>query len=158
MKWIKDIPFVLSANLHGGALVANYPYDDNPLSIGNIDSHENLSPDDDVFHHLALVYSNAHPSMHLGQPCAPTPGSPAGYSNLEERFPDGTTNGAKWYPVTGGMQDFNYVHSNAFELTLEVGCKKFPTAEEMEQYWKDNKEALLQYIEAVSFFYFFFSL
>ena len=149
MQWIAEIPFVLSANLHGGALVANYPYDDNPLSVGNIYARPNHSPDDDVFRMLARIYSDAHPTMHLGKPCPPPPGRPY-YSVLSESFPGGITNGAAWYPVTGGMQDYNYVHSNAFEITLELGCNKYPNATELEEYWKDNKEPLLQFIEAVS--------
>ena len=40
MRWILDRPFVLSANFHDGAVVANYPYDD---SDGPVDQ-ESLTP------------------------------------------------------------------------------------------------------------------
>ena len=81
-------PFVLSANMHAGAVVASYPYDDTP-------SHRNglygKSPDDDFFRHVAETYANNHAFMHRGDSCRDT-------------FPGGITNGAKWYYVPGGMQ------------------------------------------------------
>jgi carboxypeptidase D len=52
--------------------------------------------------------------------------------------------------VEGGMQDYNYFHSNCFEITLELSCCKFPYARELEKYWYDNKDALLAFIQKVN--------
>ena len=48
------------------------------------------TPDNDVFRHLALIYSFNHRIMHLGKEC----------DGLKS-FPNGTTNGAAWYPLAG---------------------------------------------------------
>ncbi|XP_031560239.1 carboxypeptidase D-like [Actinia tenebrosa] len=140
IKWIRENPFVLSANLHGGSLVANYPFDDYPDNEKRSGT-TNPSPDDKLFKHLASVYARAHPTMHLGKPaCSDDP---------SEMFPGGITNGAQWYPVAGGMQDFNYLKSNAFEITVEVSCCKFPRADKLKGFWEANKPALLAYLDQV---------
>ncbi|XP_017852349.1 carboxypeptidase D isoform X2 [Drosophila busckii] len=150
MNWTLSLPFVLSANLHGGSLVANYPYDDNEndfndpfarLRDASISGRKmNPTEDNALFRHLALVYSRAHPSMHLGKPCEL-------FKN--ELFHEGITNGAQWYSVTGGMQDWNYVRAGCLEITIEMGCDKFPLAKDLPQYWRDNREPMLQFIEQV---------
>ena len=67
-----------------------------------------------------------------------------------ETFADGITNGAKWYPVCGGMQDFNYLFTNCFEITIELGCNKFPKGRELLNYWNENKASIYDYIWLVS--------
>jgi carboxypeptidase D len=132
MRWIKSNPFVLSANLHGGAVVASYPFDDSrqhqPSGLYS------ASPDDTFFRHAAAVYASNHRTMARVRHCG-------------DNFKDGITNGAQWYDVPGGMQDFNYLHSNDFEITLELSCCKHASADALPEEWNNNKEALLAYME-----------
>ncbi|XP_007563132.1 PREDICTED: carboxypeptidase D-like [Poecilia mexicana] len=104
IKWIKEKKFVLSGNLHGGSVVASYPFDDSA-------SHQqggfySQSADDDLFRYLALEYSRNHPVMKTGHPnCPDSPG---------ETFKDGITNGAKWYDVSGEWLCSSAVHVRMF--------------------------------------------
>ena len=67
----------------------------------------------------------------------------------QDNFRNGITNGAQWYDVPGGMQDYNYVHSNDFEITIELTCCKYPEANKLVSEWRNNKESLLKYMELV---------
>lgn len=49
-----------------------------------------------------------------------------------------------------GMSDFNYLHTNCLEITVELGCDKYPAEVELYTEWKRNKEALLSFMESVS--------
>lgn len=64
-------------------------------------------------------------------------------------FDNGITNGAHWYPLTGGMQDFNYVWYGCMEVTLEVSCCKFPPARELRKHWEDNQLSLIKFLAEV---------
>ena len=48
------------------------------------------------------------------------------------------------------MNDFSYMHTNCFEVTVELSCDKFPHASELPVEWENNKESLLVYMEQVS--------
>ncbi|XP_053271465.1 carboxypeptidase M [Pleuronectes platessa] len=135
--WLKTETFVLSANLHGGALVASYPYDNSNGGSEQVGG-ASIAPDDDVFVNLAKVYSHNHGSMHRGGGC-----------DVGATFVDGITNGFLWYPLEGGMQDYNYVWAQCLELTLEISCCKFPPVSELPALWADNRKSLLAFIQQV---------
>ncbi|XP_049648478.1 carboxypeptidase M isoform X1 [Accipiter gentilis] len=137
MDWIKNETFVLSANLHGGALVASYTFDNGNSVTGSLKGYSR-SLDDDVFIHLAKTYSFNHASMYKGTGC-----------DNRQTFPEGITNGYSWYQLEGGMQDYNYIWGQCFEITLELSCCKYPPANQLEKFWRDNKAALIEYIKQV---------
>lgn len=66
-----------------------------------------------------------------------------------ETFPKGITNGAGWYSLYGGMQDWLYENTNEMDITLEVGCYQYPPAEMLPDYWQKNKRALLEFAKEV---------
>jgi len=127
MQWTADNSFVLSANLHTGALVVNYPYDDD--GKGSVDSP---TPDDLLFEDVSRRYS-----VHN----IPMWNSPY--------FQDGITNGAAWYSITGGMQDWNYRYASCNDVTIELSNNKKPSASQIPNFWNNNRESMLSYAEAV---------
>jgi hypothetical protein len=136
IQWSLVYPFILSGNLHGGALVANYPFDTQRKDPTNAESK---SPDDSTFQMLARAYAQAHTQMSQGSACG--------------KFHDGITNGAAWYVIEGGMQDWSYVFTSDMEITMEVGCDKYPEEKDLKKYWDENKGALLAFITQVIYFW-----
>ncbi|KVH98605.1 Peptidase M14, carboxypeptidase A, partial [Cynara cardunculus var. scolymus] len=128
MKWIKEMRFTASASLHGGALVANYPWD------GTEDKSKSYyaCPDDEAFRYMAKLYSHSHHNM-----------------SRSKEFEEGITNGAHWYPIYGGMQDWNYIYGGCFELTLEISDNKWPPANELRMIWQYNKMSMLDLVASV---------
>ena len=83
------------------------------------------SPDDDVFRSLASSYAAHNPPM-----------------LTSKEFSGGITNGAAWYPLPGGMQDWMYLRAGCMELTLEISECKYPAFQFIEGFWRDNQDSM----------------
>ena len=63
-NWLETNFFLLSANFHSGAVVANYPYDNYMSS--STKSGDTTSDDNDIFVQMAKTYSFNHANMRYG--------------------------------------------------------------------------------------------
>jgi carboxypeptidase D len=127
MQWMGDHNFALAANFHGGSVVANYPFDGNRnRQSGRVSQ----TPDHLLFRQLSRTYSEANGPMASSR-----------------EFPSGITNGAEWYVLYGGMQDYAYLWHGSMHITVELSDDKWPNPSALGGFWNDNRESMLNYLE-----------
>uniref|UniRef100_UPI00358EA99D inactive carboxypeptidase-like protein X2 n=1 Tax=Myxine glutinosa TaxID=7769 RepID=UPI00358EA99D len=139
IRWMEKFPFVLGGNLHSGEMVVSYPfYKVHPPRQTKIAT---FTPDEAVFRWLALVFATTHRtiSSRSRRVC---------HTN-DFAKDHGIVNGASWHSTTGSMGDFSYLHTNCFELSMELSCDKFPHSSELSLEWENSREALLVFMEQV---------
>ncbi len=124
MNWSFANSFTLAANIHTGAVVVNYPFDNDGMG-----SNPSPTPDDDLFIYISEEYSYYNEPMWNGT------------------FYHGITNGADWYSIDGGMQDWSYRYMGCNEVTLELSDIKWPNPSQIPDFWDDNRESMLAYME-----------
>lgn len=139
IAWMEKIPFVLGGNLQGGELVVAYPYD-MVRSVWKTQEYT-ATPDDHVFRWLAYSYASTHRLMTdvSRRPC----------HTEDFQKEDGTVNGASWHTVAGSINDFSYLHTNCFEVSIYLGCDKFPHEIDLPEEWENNRESLIVFMEQV---------
>jgi hypothetical protein len=64
-------------------------------------------------------------------------------------FPGGITNGAAWYVVRGGMQDWSYVWHNDLQITVELSHMKWPNYSDIPGFYKDNRDSMVYFMKEV---------
>ncbi|XP_056285484.1 inactive carboxypeptidase-like protein X2 isoform X1 [Pseudoliparis swirei] len=139
IAWMEKMPFVLGGNIQGGELVVTFPYD--KTRSQGVTREQTPTPDDHVFRWLAFSYASTHRLM--------TTVNQRVCHTEEFAKEDGTINGASWHTAAGSMNDFSFLHTNCFELSMFVGCDKFPHESELPEEWENNRESLLVFMEQV---------
>ena len=117
------VDFTISANMHGGVEVCNYPWD----------TWSNISADDNWWKYVSAEYADE---------CQANSGN--GYFNY---LNDGITNGYDWYEVDGGRQDYMNYFRYCREFTLELSDDKTPNTNDLPDLWDANYPSLLNYME-----------
>ena len=118
--------FRLSANLHGGAEVMNYPWD-------SYESWEQQHPQAEWwkavcqrFVDTARLYSQNH---------------------FNDVTSSGYIAGGDWYVISNGRQDYmNYFH-DCLELTMELSSTKKLSTDRLDDYWRFQHRSLINYIK-----------
>ncbi len=117
------VNFTMSANMHGGVEVCNYPWD----------TWSNLTADDSWWIYVCRQYADSCQFY--------------GPNNYFDYLYNGITNGNDWYEVNGGRQDYMNYFRYCREFTLELSNDKTPNPNQLPQLWDANYPSLLNYLE-----------
>lgn len=127
MAYADSNEFSISANLHGGAEVLNYPFD---TYTSNYQSHADAN----------WFISVCQQFIDSISPLAPS-------TFFRDVTHSGYTNGGDWYVVDGSRQDYQTYFKHSREITFEVSSDKSLSTTQLNNYWNYLKGGLISYIE-----------
>ncbi len=117
--------FIMSANMHGGIELVNFPFD-------SWTSGQNKHADHNWWGFVMYEYVD---TVHAH--------SPTGYMT---GMGDGVTHGGDWYVVYGSRQDYFNYYKNCREFTLELSNQKLLNPALLPAHWSYNYRSLINYI------------
>lgn len=122
MEFYKKNGIVLSAALHTGDELINYPWD----------TWAKHHPDDLWYRYVSKQYVD---SVHKKNALYMTD------------FENGIVNGYRWYRITGGQQDYVNYFLHSREITVELSKSDMPDSVTLARFWEYNREPLLHFLE-----------
>ena len=125
MQFAQDNNFVMGANYHGGAEVMNYPWDNT----------HTLHADDQWWQLVSLEYVSLCRQVSSNY--------------MTDTYSNGITNGAAWYMIGGGRQDYMNGYAECREETIECSSTKCPSGSQMPNFWNINKNSIFAYANQV---------
>lgn len=127
MGFADSMNFNMSANIHGGKEVVNYPWD----------TYSNLHVDNSWWIRISKMYADSAQFY-----------SPSGYFDF---YGTGYTNGYQWYPISGGRQDYMNYYQHCREVTLEISDVKVVAENKLQNHWDYLYRSFLNYMEQITY-------
>ena len=120
--------FRLSANIHGGAEVLNYPWD-------SYTSRQRPHPLSDWWQEVCKRFVDTSRTYNA--------------DHFNDTYECGYTQGGDWYIITGGRQDYINYNYDCRELTLEISTDKTLNSDLLPTYWNFLQHSLVNYIAEI---------
>ena len=128
INYVSNHNFLLSANLHGGAEVINYPWD-------SFETSEREHPKKDWWIEISKRFVDTTRKYST--------------SHFRDVTNSGYINGGDWYVINNGRQDYmNYYH-NCMEITMELSSTKLLSSDRLDEYWNFESTSLINYIKEI---------
>ena len=128
IEYFSNHHFRLSANIHGGSEVMNYPWD-------SFTSYQRPHPDREWWIEVCKRFVDT--SRMYSRSC------------FRDVNSEGYIAGGDWYVISNGRQDYvNYYH-DCREMTMEVSSVKTLSSDQLPAYWRFLQHSLVNYIEEI---------